>query len=226
MFLHLLEGPLISSVHHEFPTVEGEHLPQFHILLELVGILLALGVPVLRPSHDLAAQHSLVLLRHLIHLNGVVTAEEGQDEVPMYVILIGRNQLALKSEDYHIFVEHLDEVLLGGLGLEVLAGGHRVFVCTESAALGSGVLELDCHLLLQNDGIHSVVVVLLPPKVGEGITIDQEEVLGVDQDGLSETQVSGLLLLFSLEGGAWIMGADYLPRQFLSLEQEGVGIDA
>ena len=68
--------------------------------------------------HELATNTAGVLVANLVHLDGVVTAVEGDDELTVLIIGLSGDELGVEAEDVHILLEHLLHVDLRGLLLE------------------------------------------------------------------------------------------------------------
>ncbi len=186
------------------------------VLLLIIGLVD--WVLVLLPLHELAAHSPRVLVADLIDLDGVVPAVEGDDELPVLIVGLGRDDLGLESEDVHVLLEHLLHVDLGGLGLQGVDRTEGVLLSAVPVVLGdwlvhdvgAGLLELDGHLLQVEGG--SV------PGFGEVIAVVDEAVAAEDVDVLPGDEVLWRVVLLLPEGHAWAVGEDGLLGQLLSLE--------
>jgi len=78
----------------------------------------AYRVAVLIALHDLTTNATRVLVENLVHLDGVVTAEDGDDETTRLIIRLGGDELRLKSENVQILLKHLLHIDLRRLGLQ------------------------------------------------------------------------------------------------------------
>ena len=176
--------------------------------------------------HELATDAARVLVANLVHLDGVVTAVEGDDELTVLIIGLSGDELGVEAEDVHILLEHLLHVDLRGLLLEGDDGAHGVSL-SSVAVVGRDRLVLDggggggeLHGSLGDSEL------LLVPTLGEVITVVDLAVTAVDLDALTAKDVSGSVVLLSSEGHAWAVGQDGGLGELLSLEKLGEGSTA
>ena len=150
--LHVFLGVFVGRDELEAEATKLELPSDAEVLLLVVG--LAHRVLVVLALHELATDAARVLVAHLVHLGGVVTAVERDDELTVLVIGLGGDELGVEAEDVHVLLEHFLHVNLGGLGLKVKYGGHGILVSTEARVGGDRLVlngrgssgELDGHL--------------------------------------------------------------------------------
>jgi hypothetical protein len=113
--LHIFLGVLISLEELELEATEEDGVTEEEVTLNVV--VSADGVTVLLALHELTADATRVLVANLIHLDGVVTAVEGNNESARLIIRLSRYELRFESENMHILFEHFLHVNLRRLWL-------------------------------------------------------------------------------------------------------------
>jgi len=108
----------------EFESSKENSSSDEEVFLLVVG--LGNWVLVLLALHELATNAAAVLVAHLIHLDGVVTAVERDDEGSALIIGLGGDELSVESQDVHVLFEHLLHVELGLLWLQRDDAAHGV----------------------------------------------------------------------------------------------------
>jgi hypothetical protein len=113
--LHIFLGVLVSLEELELEATEEDGVTEEEVTLNVV--VSADGVTVLLALHELTANATRVLVANLIHLDGVVTAVEGNNESARLIIRLSRDELRFESENMHILFEHFLHVNLRRLWL-------------------------------------------------------------------------------------------------------------
>ena len=173
--------------------------------------------------HELATDAARVLVAHLVHLDGVVTAVERDDELTVLVIGLSGDELGVESEDVHVLLEHFLHVNLGGLGLKVNDGGHGILVSTEARVGGDRLVlngrgssgELDGHL--------SYSELCSIPLLGEFITVKDLAVTTINLNWCATSDVCRHVVFLSTEGHTWAVSQDRLFGKLLALKELGEG---
>lgn len=97
------------------------HVEHNHIS-ELEGLLVVehpgVGVLVLGSFQELSGPDARVLVGHLSHHDGVVSAEETDNELTVIVILGMTDQTGFETEDILIVGENFFDIFFGGLGVQ------------------------------------------------------------------------------------------------------------
>lgn len=161
-----------------------------------------------------------------VDLNSIITAEEAENELSIIVFVILAQEASLKPQDELVLVEHLIQILLGGLWLKHVAVLERILEGSISIVRGYWVIELVCCPLGQFNGLLSYSELLLEVSLGESITIEDEAVLVVDLDSLSANKFPGGVVLFLPESHTWVMGKERLFRDLASAQKVRVGISS
>lgn len=68
--------------------------------------------------HEFATDSATVLIADFVHLDGVITAVEGNDEFAVLVIRFCGYEFAIESEDVHVLFEHFLHVKFRGFWLK------------------------------------------------------------------------------------------------------------
>jgi hypothetical protein len=89
--LHIFLGVLVSLEELELEATEEDGVTEEEVTLNVV--VSADGVTVLLALHELTANATRVLVANLIHLDGVVTAVEGNNESARLIIRLSRDEL-------------------------------------------------------------------------------------------------------------------------------------
>jgi hypothetical protein len=113
--LHIFLGVLVSLEELELEATEEDGVTEEEVTLNVV--VSADGITVLLALHELTANATRVLVANLIHLDGVVTAVEGNNESARLIIRLSRDELRFESENMHILFEHFLHVNLRRLWL-------------------------------------------------------------------------------------------------------------
>ena len=181
---------------------------------------------VLLSLHEFAADSAAVLVADLVHLDGVVTAVEGNDEFAVLVIGLGGNELAVESEDVHVLLEHLLHVELGSLWLEGNNATHGVFLGSVAHVwLNSLVLHLRSRLAeLERNLCDSFV--LLVPSLGVVVTVVDKALTSINVNFLTASQVEWSVVFFGSEGHAWAVSENGCFGEHLLLKEHWEGESA
>lgn len=100
---------------------------------------------VLLSFEELSAPNAGVLVGILVHLDCIISAEEGDDEFSALLVLVLGDESRLETHDVLVVGEELGHVLFGRLGLETEDAAQRIF--RSSVPVEGRNLMLDGSLL-------------------------------------------------------------------------------
>ena len=214
---HVFLGVLVGRDELEAETAKEDSAADQEVLLVVVGT--TDGVLVILSLHELATDAAGVLVTHLVDLDGVITAVEGDDELAVLIIGLSADELGVEAKDVHVLLEHLLHVALGRLGLQGDNRAHRVVLVTESiVGRDLGVLDV-LGGGGELNGLLSDSQVLLVPCLSMVVTVEDLAVAAVDGDRLATSDVLGHVVLFLAEGHAWAVSKDWCLSELLALEK-------
>ena len=217
--LHVLLCVLISAHKLEAESAQEDGAADEEVLLGVVGA--RDRVLVVATVHELATDAAAILVANLVDEDGVVTAEEGDDELTVLIIRLSRHELGVEAEDVHVLLEHLLHVSLGSLRSEVLNRGHGISLGTEALVVRDGLVldggrgSGESHRHLGNAKL------LLVPVLGPGVTVVDIAVTAVDLDLLTALNVSRHVVLLLTERHARADGKDGCLGKLLALKKLG-----
>mmetsp|Transcript_49782 Transcript_49782/g.57138 ORF Transcript_49782/g.57138 Transcript_49782/m.57138 type:complete len:228 (+) Transcript_49782:436-1119(+) len=216
---HKFIGELISLQQSKLVRIDNDNSSQGEIAhLEssvLVGMSMDLSL------QELSSNHARVSVSLFINLDRIVTAVEGNDELPQFVIFMRADQFCFKSENIFVPLEGLSDVFYGSLGVQRVNRAHRVLLGTVSCILRSLLVRLHFLRSFNFNGILNDTEIFLIPGAGEVITIDNQTFTSINVQGTSTDQILGLIIFFLLQRHAGVMSHDGFLGQLLSLEQQG-----
>ena len=137
--VHVFFGVVISRQKLELESTEEASAADKEVLLRVVG--LGDGAEMLLALHEFASNSSGVLVTDFVDLDGVVTTEEGDNELSGFIIRLGGDQLGVEAEDVHVLLEHLFHIGLGSLSSEVENTVHGVFLSSVSSVRRDGLVD-------------------------------------------------------------------------------------
>lgn len=175
---------------------------------------------VLLPFEELAAPHARVLIGFLVDLDGVVSAEEIDDELAVVVVFCLGNEAGFESQDVLVLSEHLDNVLLRRLGLESVHAAQTVFQRTVTVVRWHVVNNLSAAELIDFDGSLGNAVNVLEELFREIIAVVDKTLSAEDIDRASNNEVLRSIELFLLKTHAWVVGVYGHLRQLLPSQQK------
>merc|ERR1719454_974712 len=91
--------------------------------------------------HEVTSNSAGVLVTDFIDLDGVITTEEGDNELSGFIIRLSGDELGVESEDVHVLFEHLLHVDLGCLSSKMEDSIHRVFLSSVSSVRRNGLVD-------------------------------------------------------------------------------------
>ena len=182
------------------------------------------GAAVLLALHELASNSATVLVAHFIDLDGVVSAEEGDDEFSGLIIGLGRDEFGVEAQDVHVLLEDLLHVALWGLGSERENAVHGVFLGSVSSVVRDSLVdEVGCGLLeLHGDLVNAQVLGV--PGLGEVVTGVDQAGAAVNDEFVSALEVGRRIVVFLTEGHAGAMGQNRRLCESLTLEEHGESV--
>lgn len=116
VIFHVFLGVLVSLEQLEFEAAKENGMAEQEVTLDVVVV--ADGVAMLLALHELTTNAPRVFIANFVHLNGVVSTVERDNEAARLIIRLGRNKLRLESKNVHVLLEHLLHVNLRRLRLE------------------------------------------------------------------------------------------------------------
>jgi len=218
---HVLLGVFVSANELELESAEENGSSDQEVLLFVVG--LGDGRLVLLSLHELAANTAAVLIAHFVHLDGVVTAVEGDDETTVLIIGLGGDELRVETKDVHVLLEHFLHVELGDLRLEGDNASHGVLLGTVTVIFGHGLVLNRRGGLAEGNGDLGLAEVVLVPLLGVVVAIVDEAVSSEDSNLVTTFDVSRLVVFFSAHGHAGAVSEDGSLGELLSLQEHREG---
>ena len=206
--LHVVEGKVVGLEELEVVDSQGNNSSDLEVRVNQISSLHL--VVVLLPLQELATPDARILVGILVHLDGIISAEEGNNELPVMLIFVLRNESGLEPHHVLIVGKDLGHVLLGGLWLQTVNTAQRV--------LRSAVPVEWWHLMF--DGFSLWLVDLCAGEVyaqfelvvglGEIISINHSALSSEDVDDLPDREVSWGIIFFPLQTHAWVNSVDGL----------------
>lgn len=225
---------LLRSVPHvlEREVVSLEQLecigPQLHNTSDLevsVDHVPAVQV-VFLPLHELAAPDARVLVGVLVDLDGVVSAEEGDNELPLVLVPVLGYHPGLVPEDVLIVGKEFGHVLLRGLGLERVNAAETVLGGPVAIVGRDLVLDGPLLALLDSQRLEDDPEVLLVISFGEVVAIVDDAAPAKDVHFRSDAEVLRRVELLLYHIHSWVVRVNRLLRQLLLLQQQWKGVPA
>jgi len=137
--VHVFFGVVISRQKLELESTEEASAANKEVLLGVVG--LSDGAEMLLALHEFTSDSSGVLVADFVDLDGIITTEEGDNELSGFIIGLGGDELGVEAEDVHVLFEHFLHIDLGGLSSKVEDTVHGVFLSSVSGVWGDSLVD-------------------------------------------------------------------------------------
>lgn len=197
-------------------------------LAQLEGVLLVkdprVGILVLHAFQELAGPDAGVLISHLGHHDGVIGAEEGNDEFPVIVVGSLADQTGFESQNILIVRKEFLDIFFGRLGIEAEHVAETVNLGTVAIVRGDGVFVVQLAFSLHSEGLLLKTHVGAVPVAGERIAVIDEALTGVEADIAATDEIGRREELFLLEGHAGVVGVNGDLGELAATEEDGEGV--
>jgi len=220
--VHVFFGVVISRQKLELESTEEASAANQEILLGVVG--LSDGAEMLLALHEFTSDSSGVLVADFVNLDGVITAEEGDNELSGFIIRLSGDQLGVEAEDVHVLLEHLLHVNLGGLSSQMEDTVHGVFLGTVAGVRGDSLVDKVGTGFAESNGVLGHVQVASVPLLGEIIGVVNEAVTAVNGERHTALEVLRQVIFFSSERHSGAVSENGRLSESLSLEEHGEGV--
>jgi len=222
VIVHVLLGVVISGEKLELESSEEDSATDEEVLLRVVG--LGNGREMFLLLHEFTSHTSRVFVTDFVNLDGIISTEEGDNELTGFIIRLSRDEFGVESEDVHVLLEHLLHVDLGGLSSEVEDTVHGVFLSSVSSVRGDSLVDKVRSGLAEGLGVLGDSHVALVPFLSEGITVVDSANSSVDFEVNSTHKVLRQVEFFFSERHAGAVSENRLLGELLSLEEHREGV--
>ena len=222
--LHIIQSKVISLDNLEPLSIQNQDLTQLQVPLAVLNP--GDRILVRSPLQVLPALNTRVSSSDQIHLNSVISAEEGHNELPIIILSVLAQHPSLESEDELVLVEHLVQVLWRSLPLEREAVLEGVSLGAVSVVRRDWVVEFLCGFLGQRDWLLGEAEFLSVVPLGELIAVEDQTVSVVDLDVLPAEEVLRGVVLLLLQGHSWVVSQEWLLWDLAASEEEREGVFA
>jgi len=179
---------------------------------------------VLLALHELTTNASTVLIADFVHLDGVITAEERDDELTSLIIGLSANEFSIEAEDVHVLFEDFLHVDLRSLRVQGKHTVHRVlFSAVASVVWHSLVHEVWC-CFFELHWVLGDAKVLDVPGLSEIVTVIDKAFASIQDELISAHEILRSIVVLVAERHA---GADRENRrlsELLSLQKHREGV--
>jgi hypothetical protein len=156
--------------------------------------------------------------------DGVIGAEEGNDEFPVIVVGSLADQTGFESQNILIVRKEFLDIFFGGLGVKAEHIAETVYLGTVAIVRGNGVFVVQLTFSLHSEGLLLNTHVGAVPVAGERIAVIDEALTRVEADIAATNEVGRSEELFFLEGHAGVVGVNGYLGELAATEEEREGV--